>query len=81
MSFLWFLLIGIASGFIAGKLTQGSGFGLWLNLIIGIVGSVLGGFIFGILGIHTTSIIGSLITSVVGAIVLLWIFAWLSRKR
>lgn len=81
MSFIWFLLIGIASGFIAGKLTRGTGFGIWLNLILGIVGSLLGGFVFGILGIHTTSIIGSLITSVVGAVLLLWIYSMLSRKH
>ena len=81
MSFIWFLLIGIAAGFIAGKLTRGNGFGIWLNLVLGIVGSLLGGFVFGILGIHTSSIIGSLITSGVGAVLLLWIYSWLSRKR
>ncbi|MDE6161732.1 MAG: GlsB/YeaQ/YmgE family stress response membrane protein [Muribaculaceae bacterium] len=81
MSFLWFILIGCAAGFIAGKLTSGSGYGIVLNLIIGIVGSILGGVLFNILGIHTSSIIGSLITAVVGAIVLLWIYSWLARKR
>ena len=81
MSFLWFIIIGCTAGFLAGKFTGGSGFGLVLNLIIGVVGVILGGVLFDVLGIHTTSIIGSLITSVVGAIVLLWIFSWLSRKR
>lgn len=81
MQFIWFILIGCAAGFIAGKLTSGSGNGLILNLIIGIVGSILGGILFGILGFHTTGIIGSLITAVVGSVILLWIYSMLSRRR
>lgn len=80
MSFLWFILIGLAAGFIAGKLTKGGGFGLVVNLIVGIVGGVLGGWIFGLFGISTSSIIGSLITSVVGAVVFLWIAGIVSRS-
>lgn len=80
MSFIWFILIGIASGFIAGKLMRGGGFGLFVNLIVGVIGGVLGGWVFGLLGISTSSIIGSLITSVVGAIILLWIVGLLSRS-
>lgn len=79
MSFIWFILIGLLSGFIAGKLMRGGGFGLVINLIVGVVGGVLGGWLFGLFGIHTGGIIGSLITSVVGAVVLLWIAGLLSR--
>lgn len=80
MSFLWYIIIGILSGFVAGKLMRGGGFGLIVNLIVGIIGGVLGGWVFGLLGITTSSIIGSLITSVVGAIILLWITGLLSRS-
>ena len=73
MDFIWFILIGIVSGFVAGKLMRGGGFGLVVNLVVGIIGGVLGGWLFSLLGIHTSSIIGELITSVIGAIVLLWI--------
>lgn len=79
MSFIWYILIGLVSGAVAGKLMRGGGFGWLVNLIVGIIGGVLGGWIFGILGIHTSSLIGSLITSVVGAIFLLWIVGWLSK--
>ena len=79
MSFIWFILIGLLSGFIAGKLMRGGGFGLVINLIVGVVGGVLGGWLFGLFGIHTGGIIGSLITSVVGAVVLLWSVGLLSR--
>lgn len=79
MNFIWYIIIGILAGFIAGKLMRGGGFGLLVNLIVGIIGGVLGGWVFGLLGIATTGIIGSLITSVVGAILLLWIVS-LFRK-
>lgn len=80
MSFLWYIIIGILSGFVAGKLMRGGGFGLIVNLIVGIIGGVLGGWIFGLFGITTSSIIGSLITSVVGAVILLWLTGLLSRS-
>ncbi|MCM1369155.1 MAG: GlsB/YeaQ/YmgE family stress response membrane protein [Candidatus Amulumruptor caecigallinarius] len=80
MSFIWFIIIGILSGLIAGKLMRGGGFGWIVNLLVGIVGGVLGGWVFGLFGIHTSSIIGSLITSVVGAVIFLWILGLISRS-
>lgn len=82
MSFIWYILIGMAAGFIAGKIMRGGGFGILINLILGIVGGVLGGWIFGLLGISVRSgaIIGNLITATVGAIVVLAI-ASLFRKK
>ena len=80
MGFLWFIIIGIVAGFVAGKLMRGGGFGLLVNLVVGIIGAVLGGWVFGLLGITTTGIIGSLVTATVGAIILLWIIS-LFQKR
>ena len=80
MGFLWFIIIGIVAGFVAGKLMRGGGFGLLVNLVVGIIGAVLGGWVFGLLGITTTGVIGSLITATVGAIILLWIIS-LFQKR
>ena len=68
MSVIWYIIIGIVSGFIAGKIMRGGGFGLLINLLVGIIGGLLGGWVFGLLGIATGGILGSLITSVVGAV-------------
>ena len=81
MMFIWYILIGIAAGFIAGKIVRGGGLGLFLNLIVGSIGGVLGGWLFGVMGIWTTGVIGSLITATVGAIVLLAIVSLFSNKK
>ena len=73
MYFIWYIIIGILAGFIAGKVMRGGGFGILTNLLVGIAGGLLGGWVFGLLGIATAGILGSLITSVAGAILLLWI--------
>ena len=62
MSVIWYIIIGIVSGFIAGKIMRGGGFGLLINLLVGIIGGLLGGWVFGLLGIATGGILGSLIT-------------------
>ena len=79
LGWLWFIIIGILAGFIAGKLMRGGGFGILVNLIVGIIGAVLGGKIFDLLEISAGGIIGSLVTATVGAIVLLWIVSLFRR--
>ena len=46
MNFIWYILIGIIAGYVAGKITRGGGFGLLVNLVLGIIGGVLGGWVF-----------------------------------
>jgi uncharacterized membrane protein YeaQ/YmgE (transglycosylase-associated protein family) len=72
-SLLMFLAIGAVAGWLAGTLMKGGGFGLFGNIVVGIIGAVIGGFVFGLLGITTSSLIGSLITAVVGAGILLFL--------
>ena len=74
MNFIWFLLIGAAAGFLAGKAMKGKGFGVLGNIIVGVIGGILGGWLFGVLGLSTGGgLLGSLITAFVGAVVLLFI--------
>ncbi len=71
--FIYFLLIGLVAGWLAGHLTKGRGFGLFGNLVIGVVGAILGGFIFRLLGFVSVGLLANLISATVGAIVLLLI--------
>ena len=73
-------IFGIISGFVAGKLMRGGWFGLFMNLLVGMVGGVLGGWVFSLFGMAATGIMCSLVTSIVGAIFLLWIVSLLKRS-
>ena len=70
---LWFLLIGIISGWLAGVISRGGGFGIWGDLVTGVIGSFIGGFVFNLIGMSAYGTIGSIIASTIGAIILLWV--------
>ena len=79
MSLVWFLIIGIVAGWLAGKIMRGGRFGLVGDLVIGVIGAVLGGFLFGLLGLSANGLIGSLVTATVGAVVLLFLIHLVKR--
>jgi len=79
VNIIWFLLIGIAAGWLAGQFVKGGGFGLIGDLIVGVIGAVLGGFVFGLLGISAGGLIGSLVCATIGAVLLLVILRALKR--
>lgn len=82
MSLLWFLLIGAVAGWIAGLLVRGGGFGLLGNMIVGVLGAIVGGYLFSVLGIASGSgTLGSLITAVVGASAFLFVLGLLRTRR
>jgi len=70
-NWFWWIIIGIAAGWIAGQVMKGSGYGLLGDLIIGAIGGLIGGYVFGLLGIKGGGLLGALITAVVGAILLI----------
>ena len=70
---IYFLLIGLVAGWLAGKIMKGQSFGPLGNLVVGVIGAVLGGFLFQLVGLLAIGLLGSLISATVGAIVLLFI--------
>ena len=72
MKLIYFLLIGLAAGWLAGQFMKGKGFGLIGNIVVGVIGAVIGGFLLGLLSISTYGLIGDLISAFVGAVVLIW---------
>jgi len=69
---LWFLLIGIIAGWLAGNIMKGGGFGLIGDLVVGVVGSFIGGYLFGYLGLgNSYGTLGEIGMATVGAILLL----------
>ena len=76
---LWFLLTGIAAGWLAGQLMKGGGFGLVGDLIVGVIGAFIGGWLFTALGISAGGLLGSLIMATLGAVVLIFLFRLVKR--
>jgi len=82
MSVLSWVLLGLIAGFIGSKIVNRSGQGLLLDIVLGIVGAVLGGFLFSAIG--ATGITGfnlySMFVAVVGAVVVLWAYHAISGR-
>lgn len=70
MYVFWFLLVGLIAGWIAGKLLKGSGFGILADIVIGVIGAFIGGFLFRLVGLSANGLLGAIVTATVGAIVL-----------
>lgn len=79
MHILWFLLIGLAAGWLAGMIMKGGSYGLVGDLVVGVVGALLGGFLFRLLGIAAGGLLGALLTALVGAIVLIALLRVIKR--
>jgi uncharacterized membrane protein YeaQ/YmgE (transglycosylase-associated protein family) len=78
-SFLVFLILGALAGWISGLIAKGRGFGLPGNIIVGIVGAFLGGFVFRVLGISAYTFLGQLIFAVLGALLFLWLLRFIRK--
>jgi uncharacterized membrane protein YeaQ/YmgE (transglycosylase-associated protein family) len=80
LDLIYFLLIGLAAGWLAGKIMVGHGFTLLTNLVIGVVGAILGGFLFQLVGLLPIGLLGSLIAATVGAVALLFLLQKFGRR-
>ena len=82
MSILAWVVLGLIAGFIASKIVSREGQGFWLDICLGIVGAVVGGYLFTALG--ATGVTGfnlySMFVAVIGAIVVLWIYHAVSGR-
>ncbi|SDD48339.1 GlsB/YeaQ/YmgE family stress response membrane protein [Sporomusa acidovorans] len=78
---IWFLITGAVAGWLAGQLLRGHGFGFWVDMIVGVIGAYVGGFLLSVIGISTYGLIGQLIASVVGAVIFVWIVRAFSGNR
>ncbi|WP_298364958.1 GlsB/YeaQ/YmgE family stress response membrane protein [uncultured Lutibacter sp.] len=78
---LYSILIGGIAGWLAGKLMKGGGYGIFKNIILGIIGGILGGWLFGVAGIHILNgWLGDLFEGVIGAIIIMAVVAAIKKK-
>ena len=72
MDAVWFILIGLAAGWLAGQIMGAGSYGVVGDLVVGVIGALLGGLLFGIAGIPMSGgLLGSLVVATVGAVVLI----------
>jgi uncharacterized membrane protein YeaQ/YmgE (transglycosylase-associated protein family) len=77
---IYWLVVGLIAGWLAGLVMKGGGYGIIVDILLGILGGFLGGWIFGRLGIWPAGgMIGSIIVAFVGAVVLVWITRLLKK--
>jgi uncharacterized membrane protein YeaQ/YmgE (transglycosylase-associated protein family) len=83
MSIIGWIVLGLIAGFIASRIVNKTGSGFLMDIVIGIVGAVVGGFIFSAFGMSgvTGFNIYSMIVAIIGAIVLLWIYHAVAGRR
>jgi len=74
-----FLFIGGVIGWLAGIIMRGRGFGIIGDIVIGIVGAMLGGGIAGVLGLYSNSFIGTFLVSLAGAVILVGLTRFVNR--
>lgn len=78
-SLIWFLLVGLIAGWLAGRVMRGGGYGIIGDMIVGIIGALIGGWLFGVLGIGIGGLIGAIITAFIGAVILIWLLRLIRR--
>src|SRR5262245_10729482 len=82
MHFILFVLIGLVAGALAGRVVSGHGYGLIGDLIVGVVGAFLGGWLFAVaFGVVGGGFVASLLTAFVGAVILLWLIRLFAPSR
>ena len=81
-SWLFEIVIGLIAGWLTGKILKGSGYGFFWDIILGIIGALVGGFLATLLHLPASGgIIYSLLIALVGAIIVVWLFRLVTGKK
>jgi uncharacterized membrane protein YeaQ/YmgE (transglycosylase-associated protein family) len=76
---IWWIVVGLIAGWAAGKIMRGGGYGPLMDIVLGIVGAVVGGWLMGAIGIYAGGLIGSIVIAIIGAIFLIWLSRLIKR--
>jgi uncharacterized membrane protein YeaQ/YmgE (transglycosylase-associated protein family) len=80
MEFLWFIIIGLVAGWLAGMLMKGGGFGVVGDIVVGILGALIGGWLFTKMGASAGGgLIGAIIVATIGAVILIFLLRLIKR--
>ena len=68
---LWWLVVGLIAGFLASRVMRGGGYGLVGDIVVGMIGAIIGGWLAGLLGLGSYGLIGTIVVAFIGACILL----------
>ena len=81
ISLLIFIAIGAIAGILAGKIMKQEQDSLVKNIILGVIGAFVGGFLLSLLGISAGGLIGSIVTATLGAVVVIYVADLIAKKK
>jgi len=70
---IWWVIVGLIAGWAAGKIMKGGGYGVIADIVLGILGAIIGGWVVGLLGFGGGGLIWSILVAILGAVILIWI--------
>jgi len=70
---IWWIIVGLIAGWAAGKIMKGGGYGVIADIILGVLGAIIGGWVVGVLGFGGGGLIWSILVAILGAVILIWI--------
>jgi uncharacterized membrane protein YeaQ/YmgE (transglycosylase-associated protein family) len=70
---IWWVIVGLIAGWAAGKIMKGGGYGVLADIVLGILGAIIGGWVVGLLGFGGGGLIWSILVAILGAVILIWI--------
>ncbi len=81
MYFLWWIIVGLIAGWATGRIMRGAGYGPLMDIILGIVGAVIGGWIMSVLGVGGGGMIYTIVVAIIGACILVALARAVSGRR
>ena len=82
MGVIWWLIVGLIAGWLTGKIMGGPGKGALMDIIIGLIGALVGGFLMRLLGFRGEGgMLYTILVAVLGAVVLTWIYRKMTAAR
>jgi uncharacterized membrane protein YeaQ/YmgE (transglycosylase-associated protein family) len=80
MFILWWIIVGLIAGWITGKIMKGSGYGAIMDIVVGIAGAIIGGFLMRLFGgTGEGGMIYTIIVAVIGAVILTWVVRFFKK--
>ena len=76
---LWWLVVGLIAGFLASRVMRGGGYGIVGDIVVGIIGAFIGGWLAGLLGLGSYGLLGTIVVAFIGACILIAILHAVGR--